>query len=76
MYLLYVSVLLSESLRASTSVASPPSPDTTDSPHEGGGKASTLVLSDEEKKLLSEEGITLPTDMPLTKVCRSKMTYY
>ena len=34
----------------------------------GGGKATTLVLSEEEKKMLSEEGIFIPTDMPLTKV--------
>ena len=35
-------------------------------------KAHTLVLSDDEKKLLAEEGITLPTDMPLTKVSEVK----
>nr|CAB3233765.1 CREB/ATF-b cAMP-responsive element-binding protein [Phallusia mammillata] len=26
-----------------------------------------LILSDEEKRLLSEEGVTIPTDLPLTK---------
>ena len=31
-------------------------------------KAATLVLSEEEKRLLAEEGLTLPTDMVLTKV--------
>ena len=31
-------------------------------------KAATLYLTEEEKGLLAEEGITLPTDMPLTKV--------
>ncbi len=31
-------------------------------------KAHTLLLSEEEKKMLIEEGISLPTDMPLTKV--------
>lgn len=30
-------------------------------------KAATLVLSEEEKRLLAEEGLTLPTDMVLTK---------
>jgi len=34
----------------------------------GGLKAHTLVLSEEEKKLLADEGIALPTDVPLTKV--------
>lgn len=31
-------------------------------------KAATLVLTEEEKQLLAAEGISLPTDMPLTKV--------
>ena len=31
-------------------------------------KAATLYLTDEEKRLLAAEGVTLPTDMPLTKV--------
>lgn len=33
-----------------------------------GHKAHTLVLTEEEKQLLSAEGVELPTDMPLTKV--------
>lgn len=44
------------------------STDATPSPSHSERKAATLVLSDEEKRLLSEEGISLPTDMPLTKV--------
>ena len=32
-------------------------------------KAAMVVLTDEEQRLLEEEGISLPTDMPLTKVC-------
>ncbi len=35
---------------------------------ESNKKAPTLLLSEEEKKLLAEEGVALPTDMPLTKV--------
>lgn len=31
-------------------------------------KAATLVLTEEEKALLAAEGVSLPTDMPLTKV--------
>lgn len=31
-------------------------------------KAATVVLTEEEQRLLEEEGISLPTDMPLTKV--------
>lgn len=49
----------------SLAVATPPSPPISASPSDR--KAATLVLSDEEKRLLSEEGIALPTDMPLTK---------
>jgi hypothetical protein len=30
-------------------------------------KAATLVLTEEEKQLLAAEGVSLPTDMPLTK---------
>ena len=53
-----------DSLRVSAE-ATPPTPPSSSSSDR---KAAVLVLSDEEKRLLSEEGITLPTDMPLTKV--------
>lgn len=49
------------------SLTSPSSPPISPSPGQSDRKAATLLLSDEEKRLLSEEGITLPTDMPLTK---------
>lgn len=37
-------------------------------PASGSLKAATLVLTEEEKQLLAVEGLSLPTDMPLTKV--------
>ena len=40
---------------------------TSQEPTCGVGKAATLVLSEEEKALLAQEGIELPVDMPLTK---------
>ena len=33
-------------------------------------QAKLLVLSSEEQRLLEVEGVTLPTDMPLTKVLK------
>ena len=64
------------SVSSDVSAASPqsssshsPSPPSTSSSDR---KAATLYLTDEEKRLLAAEGVTLPTDMPLTKVsCRS-----
>ena len=59
------------SVSSDVSAASPqsssshsPSPPCTSSDR----KAATLYLTDEEKRLLAAEGVTLPTDMPLTKV--------
>ena len=37
----------------------------------GTGHCQELVLTEDEKKLLAKEGITLPTQLPLTKVSQS-----
>ena len=39
-------------------------------------KATALVLTEEEKQLLSVEGIDLPTDMPLTKVRYTILSFH
>ena len=38
-------------------------------------KAATLYLTDEEKRLLAAEGVSLPTDMPLTKVHQKQNSF-
>ena len=32
-------------------------------------RTGSVMITEEEQKLLAEEGIHLPVDMPLTKVC-------